>query len=1327
MSYCTFLPERDYRNEGWQCVGGSRLWDCWNNDDDNKYTKCPSNKNRACVSFPIDTTQVPDGAVITSVTIKLRCSRNSAGAGASVTVNVVCTDDNSRFTTRTITPTTTPTTYEVATYQKDPSGRDWDIHRLNSLLCQVSSSCRVFDGIRCHKFYAEVNYHVRPTVTVENPTGTVLTSSPTISWTYSQADGDPQAKAEYKIFTAAQVAQQAFNADTAAPAVYNWVQSDITSLVLPTSINPNSYYAYVRVYSSVGAKSVWVGRAFTVNGPAPGIPADPRQVAAAPGSGTVAVIGDDSLSAVALSLRDTSNLLAIQQADIETSTDPLEWTGTNCTAVRDTSEAYSDGTASLKVTASSAANMSIFSQMVEVAPSQDVTARVQVKTAVTARTVNLKVTFFDNTFTSLGVATITDADTDSTSSWTELVATGTTPSAASWVQLEVQFVSPANAEVHRVDHASVSYGNGSDWSHGGHVSRNILPATTAVADDNVTSAPFTANTGAAYSRVTSPVTAGPRVDTKTHKLVYNGISPTMAFRATGTSFTSPTTGADYTLNKPAGVTTGDLMIAFVTAGGNFGFGSTINPPAGWTLVNTGLAYESNGDVALFVLKRTAGGSEPSTWTDGSLGFNAFRRQATVVAYSGAADASLQFGAENVTSRTADTPLTITSATLTNNDANAWRIAAFVVNDNASGGTLTANRQAPSAVPSIQFVNAGTPWGRTSSATTYTINKPSGVASGDLMIAQVTAFGVCTVNAPSGWTLVRQTYQDDTTGACTQAIFKRTAGGSEPNSWGGTLSTSRRTVHTQTVAYRNCLDASVQFLAENQSVDPSGNSITTASINNTNSSAWRVCAFAASSAEWAWWGSTNETIQRVVNRSTYESISEINALTVSWADSNGSVSTGSQQRDSTLDHSFYAAVSWIGLIKPLTAAPSPLADETERRDNTVGSADPWITSGIYDSNGVVPTGTTSITATFTPGSGSDISTAASWIGLIKTANPVVSGQVTATMASTVDVSLVNPKILEWADNKVTMTGHFVGSVSGTPYLTLYFYRANALISTQTQQGLSFGTSTWVKSTATFDLPAGTTRIKGEVTVNDLDVADIVYFNALSIAFGSSTVWRQGTGRATHPIWASPRIQYAEDEGAGYGDWKDLVSLIPPQYDDITGQVDYTDHTIVPLVARKYRAQTVSYGLAGDQFVSAYGAESDEVTIQVPNDLTGGWWLKDLSNPDLNMLMRVKAEDTNIGTADTSQVYQALGADYASVITEGYKGDTFEIGVFCTRDEWLQLRTLVKSKRTLFLQSDVDAAWWVRPVGDLGQGVLVTGKRKSNPLRLVRLTFVQVDHP
>lgn len=1330
MGTLAHQPSGDWRNDGWSLVGSAvnALWQALSVVDDTKYIKCPASKGGGTVTFPVDITSVPDGAVIVSVTVNLRCSTGSGSAptntAPSVTVAVSALDDTSRFTTRTIYPTSTIATYEVATYRLDALGLVWDIFRLNNIMCRIFCYAAIFDLIRCYQLFCTINYRVRPTITVDAPTGTVTTSSPTVSWTYTQSDGDPQVSSEYKVFTSTAQSAITFNPNVTPPVFSGNTTGDVSSVVLPTSLNPDSYWVYVRSYSSYGAKSVWVGRQFTVAGTSPGTPGltDPN----VPGSSVIQTVPDRAQGLAQITIRDTSNMLSAQVSDPQSSADGAALGSSNCTITRDTTNSFPGGTASWKLSSTASGTMSLLSDWIEVdaQPSQ-MTARAQFLTAASARSCRARILFYDSNFAAMS-GTLTGSNvTDATGTWNEASVTGMSPGGAAYAVAVFDVLSTGGAaEIHYVDRLALLYGNATPYSDGGHMSKNLLSSWYSIAEGSAGSGEsWVASTASSTSVVSATGTGASGV--LCNKMTYAGLSPTIALRAAGTAFNSATSGNDYTLNKPAGVASGDLMLAYVTVNS---VAPTINPPAGWVLVDSCRANAGGAaNTSLFVLKRTAGGSEPSTWTDGTISAAVTRRCAIVVAYSGAADAVSQ-PLRSTTAGTGNaTPMYLTTPTLNNTDPNAWRISAFAVSDDNSGGTLSANRQTPSTVPDIQYVGAATAY-LTQSTSSYIINKPAGTVQGDLMIGLLSISGdATTVTPPTGWTL--QSRQVANSGSSsngyTLAVVTRFAGASEPSSWTGSFSgyIGTAVILTGAAAYRN-VNATTPFISQGGSQVRSTAQITTATITNTNSKAWRICAFGMrnDSDNDSW--TSNEVIERGDGYGGVAAGWFSSADVVSGAayDSNGPVSTGSYNKIGFSNHSFFGAASWIAMLNPLASPPSPLADETARGVATVGSSTPWLTARVFDSNGVVPTGNQSITGVWTPGSGSDMGAMAGWQGLIIPASPQTAGYVVATTATPVDISMVDPSVLALAGGKVSVTASFLGSVAATPYLTVNFYRANQLLASTISQGSSFGTSLWVKSSAVFDMPDGTTRMTVTVSAQTLSVSDYVLFDRVSLVLGSDTAFRPGTSRPVHPVWSKPVLEYADDSGTGYGPYISLhgTGTIAAGFESGTGLFTMPDHTVVPLTNRKYRAQTVSYGLAGDSFASGFGPDSDEFRFEAEN-----WWLKDVLNPDNNVKLYVKAQNVKVNTSNTATVFQPLGEDLPVVLTEGYKGDVFQLVLTPVRqNDWAQLKVMLASGSTLFLQSDADDAWWVRPMGDLQGDLLPTGQRQSNPIREVTVTFVEV---
>lgn len=1314
-------PDDDDDNDGWVITGSDgTLFATLSDTNDANYLSCPGHKGKAQVTFPIDldNSAIPDGAVITSITVFLR---HGKGAGSppsntppSVTVLISALDDRSKFTLRTVYPSSTIATTEVATFSRDVLGNAWDLHRINQLLAAIFCYVGVADVVRCYRLYVQINYRVRPTITVSAPTGTVNTPSPTISWTYRQSDGDPQTFAEYKIFTAVAQAADSFNANRTPAVFYGTVNGPTNSVVLPSSLNNDTYYVYVRGTSSFGAQSKWIGRQFTVAGPAPGTPGVDVP-GGNPGDSQVQVVANAYAGVAALTMRDTSNMLSVQTADAETVTDASEWGTTNCTIGRSVSASYPGSVASWKLTASSAATMSVTTGFVEVVDTLTITARAQFFAASTLRSCRVDLNFYDDNFNLISTTTGT-AVNDSTTSWVEIVsAAATTPPLCTKVTATFSVISPANAEVHYLDHAGIMYGTNTPWSDGGHMSRNLLSSWYSNAEGTAPSGEGWTGSAATTTGTGNPGGTG-MSGLLAHKMTYAGISPTLALRAAGTAYTATTSGTAFTLNKPAGVLSGDLMVAYVLTSVN----STINPPAGWSVVDTASVSDSPNDTALFVLKRTAGGADPASWTDGTVSLAASRRAAVVVAYSGAADASLQFLGDAHATTPSNTNF-LTTPSVLNTDANAWRISAFGVDDSASAGTLTANTQPPSSVPPIAFVGTAAPWTyATSASTTYTINRPPGVISGDLMVAAVSVAGSTTVVAPTGWTIAHQASKTNGVEMITTAVLWRSAGGSEPTSWSGTLSggTILKSRVSQCTAYRNC--STSQFQVDSITTESTEQDIETNTITNTNSSAWRICVFAgeAHNPGHSWFGGDN-----VERTDAYASDAGLVAsITQSISDSNQPVSTGSYYERAFFDNgqSFYAGTAWIGMIAPLPAAPTPPANETSRASTSAGASNPFMVLRAFDSNGPVAAQAWSVSGSYS----ANFASGAGWVGLVKPATPTIYGQASATMATTVDISKIDPRVITLAGGKVSVAASFLGSTAGAPLMSVNFYRGNALLDVITANGNSFGTGQWVPSSAVLDMPAGTTRMNLTFAVGSRAVSDIVYFDRVSLALGSQTVYRTGTSRGAHPVWNVPDIQYAEDTGDGYGPWKALpgaTSSNPASYDPLTGLSTFDDHSAIPLVNRKYRARTISYGLTGDVFVSPWGPDSLEFSFVALN-----WWLKDITNADNNLLLRVKYDDVVATTTNTTAAYQPLGADFPVVLTEGFKADTFTLTLIpVNQGDFLKLKALLESNRTLFLQSDVDKAWWVRPTSGIKATMLATSARQENPLRAIEVTFTEVQ--
>jgi hypothetical protein len=202
---------------------------------------------------------------------------------------------------------------------------------------------------------------------------------------------------------------------------------------------------------------------------------------------------------------------------------------------------------------------------------------------------------------------------------------------------------------------------------------------------------------------------------------------------------------------------------------------------------------------------------------------------------------------------------------------------------------------------------------------------------------------------------------------------------------------------------------------------------------------------------------------------------------------------------------------------------------------------------------------------------------------------------------------------------------------------------------------------------------------------------------------------------------PQIEHRDDDGTGWTDWQALggVSFHPPVYDYLSGECTFEDHTIIPLTTRQYRVRTYTHGLRGDGSAGVYGLASN--TVNIPGTY---WWLKDLEFPENNMILPVSAEEITIATTNTATAFQPLGEDYPIIITEGFKSDRIELPLVAQNTDWVTFRKLARSGRSLFLQTDVNDGWWVRPISDIESETLVSAQRTTDPYRVVKISFLQV---
>lgn len=276
--------------------------------------------------------------------------------------------------------------------------------------------------------------------------------------------------------------------------------------------------------------------------------------------------------------------------------------------------------------------------------------------------------------------------------------------------------------------------------------------------------------------------------------------------------------ASLTINRPANVTSGTVLVAQLALKGGVSASGAVTAPSGWTLVDS-TSSGGTSPLTQAVYWKVAGASEPASYTWSWT--NAVRGTGGMAAF-GNVDTLNPIDSWGVQSATAANSFTLPTITL--NSTNVMLVAALASSYTNSHGTPTGMNElydlttgaGPNGITSSYATAAQvtTPTSGARSATSVqtadniahvlalraagaalTISVPTGTTVGDVMIAGVIARpcsstnnGACTtsVTAPAAWTLVRQIQTGNgggTDGYGDQIwVYRRVVTGAEPASY-----------------------------------------------------------------------------------------------------------------------------------------------------------------------------------------------------------------------------------------------------------------------------------------------------------------------------------------------------------------------------------------------------------------------------------------------------------------------------------------------------------------------------------------------------------------
>lgn len=213
------------------------------------------------------------------------------------------------------------------------------------------------------------------------------------------------------------------------------------------------------------------------------------------------------------------------------------------------------------------------------------------------------------------------------------------------------------------------------------------------------------------------------------------------------------------------------------------------------------------------------------------------------------------------------------------------------------------------MPAISFVGSAS--GSANSTSSFQLSKPTGVVSGDFMVAVVGFFATTdgserTVTPPSGWTVVDGEYVTASGKPHQICVMRRTAGSSEPSTWNGSISSSSVAgLVTIVSAYRNVIG----IAASGTSSKGGGTTYDTATVNNPVSANWRVTVGGYTSGTLNYEISSTEVRERKIQGRT----SSLEDVQLGVWDSNGTISTGNTSRKITRGATWASSCSWIGIL------------------------------------------------------------------------------------------------------------------------------------------------------------------------------------------------------------------------------------------------------------------------------------------------------------------------------------------------------------------------------------------------------------------------------
>jgi hypothetical protein len=476
--YATLRPTSDVSGyKGIAVAGGSfPAYDDLSDSSDSTYMNATAGyPNSWYAAGMADLAVVVDGTAkrVRALRCRARIGRQSADAGhwqkASLTV---------RTTTPTVSPSSPrdvcqtasvgPLAFTGAWRTADPFGNAWTQASVNA--CQMETygyanqvgSTSATSFLRFYEWYLDVDIRERPAITGTPSVTGAGTTRPQVDFVYApNPDGDVQARAQVKVFTAAQYGATGFSADTSASF---WDSGALATASTSVKVardlqNGTTYKMYCRAAQLLNGAVWWTAwvpsGAFTVSlGP----PANP----------TLTVTADDAGQRAVLQVGAAQSMLLADDADFEGGLSNWGTFG-NCAGAQSATFAAS-GTKSMRLTATAAADMTaaITGNLGPIVAGRQYTFYAQSRAGTIARSFRVEVDWKDAAGTTIGATAQGSTLANSTSNFLATsFLTQNAPAGARTCIFRVRVLAPAAAEQHYFDKMGWWPGPSQVWTSGG--------------------------------------------------------------------------------------------------------------------------------------------------------------------------------------------------------------------------------------------------------------------------------------------------------------------------------------------------------------------------------------------------------------------------------------------------------------------------------------------------------------------------------------------------------------------------------------------------------------------------------------------------------------------------------------------------------------------------------------------------------------------------------------------------------------------------------------------------------------------------------------------